>query len=81
MAEYALLLALAYAVPVAIAVSHRSPSALLPLLTLPLAVPLLRAVARERGRDLNRRLGGTARLLLLHGIGWAVGLGLVGRLP
>jgi 1,4-dihydroxy-2-naphthoate octaprenyltransferase len=80
-AEYALLLALAYAVPVGVAVSRHSPSALLPLLTLPLAVPLLRAVARERGRDLNRRLGGTARLLLLHGIGWAVGLSLVGRLP
>ncbi|HEX4621546.1 MAG TPA: 1,4-dihydroxy-2-naphthoate polyprenyltransferase [Myxococcaceae bacterium] len=80
-AEYALLLALAYAVPVGVAVSSRAPGALLPLLTVPLAVSLLRAVARERGRDLNRRLGGTARLLLLHGIAWAVGLSLLGRLP
>lgn len=78
-AEYALLVASAYLVPVALfsgAVS--GPLVLLPLATLPLAVGLVRAVARERGRALNPLLGRTARLLFLTGILLAVGIALGG---
>ena len=74
-AEYTLLIASAYLVPVALfsgAVS--GPLVLLPLATLPLAVGLVRAVARERGRALNALLGRTARLLFLTGILLAVGI-------
>lgn len=78
-AEYALLVASAYLVPVALfsgAVS--GPLVLLPLATLPLGVGLVRAVARERGRALNPLLGRTARLLFLTGILLAVGIALGG---
>jgi 1,4-dihydroxy-2-naphthoate octaprenyltransferase len=80
-AEYGVLLALAYAVPWWVAWSRSSVVYLLPLLTAPLGVSLVRAVGRERGRELNRRLAGTARLLFLYGTAWAAGLGLAGRLP
>ena len=77
-AEYALLLVLAYAAPLGWALDSRSPWALLPWVTAPWAVRLARAVATERGRALNGRLAGTAKLLVAHGLLWAVGLG-VGR--
>ena len=38
----------------------------------------MRRVARERGRALNARLAETARLLLVHGLLWAVGIGVAG---
>jgi 1,4-dihydroxy-2-naphthoate octaprenyltransferase len=69
LAEYYLLVAAAYAVPVAI-----GGWAMLPLVTLPLAVPLCVQVARREGRPLNDTLAGTARLLLLHSLLFAVGL-------
>lgn len=73
--EYALLLALAYAVPVFLAThEQRGRFVLLPLLTLPMARRLLRAVASETGRALNARLAGTAQLLLLFGLLLALGL-------
>jgi 1,4-dihydroxy-2-naphthoate polyprenyltransferase len=89
--EYALLLAIAYAVPVALVVlwlagagppASATPLAaalLLPLLTLPMAWPLLRTVRQfgER-RELNLALKGTARLSLLHSLLFAVGLALAG---
>jgi hypothetical protein len=34
----------------------------------------MRAVAREKGRDLNARLAGTAKLLLLFGVLFALGI-------
>jgi 1,4-dihydroxy-2-naphthoate octaprenyltransferase len=75
--EYALLVASAYVVPVLLVVTGRSgPLVLLPLVTLPLAVGLIRAVARERGRALNSLLARTARLLFLQGILFAGGLAL-----
>ena len=67
-AEYLALLAASYAVPVA-----------LPLLTLPVAVRLARAVAVEEGRVLNLRLAGTAKLLMVHGVLFAAGLALSAR--
>ena len=77
--EYAALLALAYAAPawLFLVAGWRWP-VLLPLLSLPLAAALLRAVATEEGRALNARLGGTARLLLVHGALLALGLVLAG---
>lgn len=75
-AEYALLLASAYAVPVAmVLLQHGGPLTLLPLLTLPIAVPLVRTVATQhQGPILNRTLARTAMLLLLHGVLFAIGI-------
>lgn len=73
--EYGLLLALSYAVPLFLATSSaRGRFVLLPLLTLPLARKLMRAVATEKGRDLNARLAGTAKLLLLFGLLFTLGI-------
>lgn len=75
--EYGLLLALAYAVPLYLATSaSQGRLVLLPLLTLPLGRRLLRAVATEQGRALNARLAGTAQLLLIYGILFALGIAL-----
>jgi 1,4-dihydroxy-2-naphthoate polyprenyltransferase len=75
--EYGLLLALSYAVPLFLATgSARGRFVLLPLLTLPLARKLMRAVATERGRELNARLAGTAKLLLLFGLLFTLGIAL-----
>jgi len=75
--EYGLLLAFAYAVPLYLATSSaRGRFALLPLLTLPLARRLMRAVATETGRALNARLAGTAQLLFLFGVLFAAGIAL-----
>jgi 1,4-dihydroxy-2-naphthoate octaprenyltransferase len=47
---------------------------LLPWLSLPLAVSLVRTVFREQGRPLNRALAGTGRLHMLFGLLLAIGL-------
>ena len=47
---------------------------LLPLLSLPLALPLLRTVLREDGPPLNRALKGTGQLELVFGLLLALGL-------
>jgi 1,4-dihydroxy-2-naphthoate octaprenyltransferase len=74
-AEYAALLALAYAAPVAAVLwARRAPWALLPLVTLPLALRLVRKLATEEGRPLNACLTGTAKLLLAYGALFAGGL-------
>lgn len=75
LAEYALLLATAYAVPaLLVARGDRGPLALLPLATLPLGARLLARVARTEGKALNPLLAGTAKLLALHGLLFAAGL-------
>lgn len=75
--EYGLLLALAYAVPLYLATSAtQGRFVLLPLVTLPLGRKLMRAVATERGRDLNARLAGTAKLLLVFGLLLTLGIAL-----
>jgi 1,4-dihydroxy-2-naphthoate octaprenyltransferase len=75
--EYGLLLAISYAVPLFLATSQaRGRFVLLPLLTLPLARGLMRAVASEQGRALNARLAGTAKLLLLFGLLLSLGIAL-----
>ena len=90
-AEFGALLGLAYAVPVILLVAFMGGLAptgatwlgtlglLLPLLTLPLARPLIASV-RDFGepRELNLVLKGTARLGLWHGLLFALGLALSG---
>ncbi len=77
--EYALLLAVAYAVPLGLAMTGR-PWTALPLLTAPLAFARLRAlVAAVDGPEHNRLLAATAQLLMLHGALFAAGLALAGR--
>ena len=71
-AEYAGLLLAAYAVPVALV--GRGVWMLLPLVTLPFGIALLRAIAGEDGRALNVRLPQPARLLAAHGALFAVGI-------
>ncbi len=82
LAEYGLLLVLAYAVPLLVAGlglaagAHSWAWAALPVLTLPVALRLARQVARSSGAALNPLLVGTAKLLVLHGVLWTIGLGL-----
>jgi 1,4-dihydroxy-2-naphthoate octaprenyltransferase len=74
--EYAVLLGLAYAVPVLlVAANQASPWALLPLLSAPLAIRLVRRVWRENGPALNATLVLTAKLLFVHSALLAIGLG------
>ncbi len=75
-AEYALLLAAAYAVPLLLWLrGDASPAVLLPLATLPIAVRCLRVLmSRRDGPALNRCLATTARLLLAYSLAFAVGI-------
>jgi 1,4-dihydroxy-2-naphthoate octaprenyltransferase len=80
--EYGLLLAVSYAVPLYLATSSaQGRFVLLPLVTLPLARRLMRAVATEQGRALNARLAGTAQLLLLFGVLLTLGIALDHAFP
>ena len=74
-AEYALLVILSYLVPLAMWLSGvAGPWVLLAWLSTPLAWPLWQLISREHGRILNKGLAGTARLELVYGILFAVGL-------
>jgi 1,4-dihydroxy-2-naphthoate octaprenyltransferase len=74
-AEYAALLALAFAAPaLAVVALHLRAWALLPLATLPVALVLFRKLATLEGRPLNDCLAGTAKLLLLYGALFAAGI-------
>lgn len=78
--EYVLLTALAFLTPLALfALGYASAWALLPLLALPLAVSPVRIVLTKAGAPLNAALGGTARLLFVHGVLFSVGLFLGSR--
>lgn len=74
-AEYVLLLLVAFACPV-VTVLTRQGSAwtLLALLAAPVAVPPLRRVLTQGGAALNPALGGTARLQMVFGVLYAIGL-------
>jgi 1,4-dihydroxy-2-naphthoate octaprenyltransferase len=77
--EYAVLLVAAYAIPVALYATGRTGAwGLLPLVSSPLAAIELRGVIASTGGALNRHLAGTARLLLVHGALFGLGLGLGG---
>jgi 1,4-dihydroxy-2-naphthoate polyprenyltransferase len=72
--EYGALLAIAYAIPIGLAVAGRS-WAWLPVVSAPLAIARLRAViAADGGPAFNRCLAATAQLLLVHGALFAAGL-------
>jgi 1,4-dihydroxy-2-naphthoate octaprenyltransferase len=73
--EYALMLLLAYAVPVVLWLAYgMRPWVLLPLLTIPLAVQHARAVWTVLGPKLNKTLGGTAQLAVLYALLFAAGI-------
>lgn len=73
-AEYGILLSVAYAVPAGVFLAGGSWGWLLPCLTLPEAASLARRISRAEGRLLNPLLGRTARLLGLHGLLLASGI-------
>ena len=73
-AEYVACLAVAYVVPVVMAARGYGPWVMLPLVTLPLAGERLRDLLRLEGTALNATLAGTAQLLLLFGLVFAVGV-------
>jgi 1,4-dihydroxy-2-naphthoate octaprenyltransferase len=79
--EYGLLLAVAYLVPAMLEPNGGGLTVLLPLLTIPLALPLFRTVRTfDEPRQLNPVLKATARLALVHGLLFALGLALWGSL-
>ncbi len=78
-AEYGILLAAAFAVPVVLLVAGYGVAEVLPLLSAFLAWPLLRTVRDfSEPRQLNAVLAGTARLALVFGLLFAVALALRG---
>lgn len=73
--EYAALLFAAYVVPAYLYLSGRvGLPVLLPYVTVPLAFVLAWGVASESGKALNGRLAGTAKLMLVFGILFTIGL-------
>ncbi len=79
-AEYALLLAVSYLVPLGLFRGAGRPWILLPLATLPLAGLLLRQLLEREGKALNATLVDSARLLVLFGALFAAGIALAGPL-
>jgi 1,4-dihydroxy-2-naphthoate octaprenyltransferase len=78
-AEYGLLVAVAYLAPIVLLLREAGLAVLLPLLSAPLALPLLRVVrAGGDPRRLNAVLAGTARLSLVFAALLALGLALPG---
>lgn len=77
--EYFLLVGLAYLIPLLMWLTGVStPWVLLAWLSLPLVGPLVQLIMHEKGRPLNQALAGTARLELVYGFLFSVGL-IVGR--
>jgi 1,4-dihydroxy-2-naphthoate octaprenyltransferase len=73
--EYIALLVVAYAAPIILWLGFGlQPWALLPFLTLPLAVRLARGVLTVSGPALNRTLAGTAQLAVWFAVALAVGI-------
>jgi 1,4-dihydroxy-2-naphthoate octaprenyltransferase len=78
-AEFGTLIVAAFAVPVVLLVAGYGIAQVLPLLSAPLAWPLLRTVRDfSEPRQLNAVLAGTARLALVFGLLFAVALALRG---
>lgn len=73
--EYALLLVVSYATPIVMFfLGWSSAWVCLPLLTIPSAIQLFRSVVTDRGVALNQTLAGTAKLLSLFGVLFAIGI-------
>jgi 1,4-dihydroxy-2-naphthoate octaprenyltransferase len=80
--EFLGLLALAYLVPVGLALAGYHPAVLLPLATLPIAVSLARTVCtRTDGTALNPALETNGKLVAAHAVLFAAGLAAPGLLP
>lgn len=76
--EYNLLLLLSYLMPPLMWLSGGANiGVFMAWISLPLAIPLIRLVNTETGRELNQALVGTARLALIYGVLLSVGLGIV----
>jgi 1,4-dihydroxy-2-naphthoate octaprenyltransferase len=74
-AEYALLLIVAYGVPVVLwLVGNFRPLIVLPLATLPISIALFHKLRLESGRALNAVLVASARVLFLFGVLLAIGI-------
>jgi 1,4-dihydroxy-2-naphthoate polyprenyltransferase len=74
-AEYVILLGLSYLTPVLMWLSGVTNAwVLLAFGSLPLVFPLVKTIMTVEGRPLNKALGGTARLELVFGILFAIGL-------
>jgi 1,4-dihydroxy-2-naphthoate octaprenyltransferase len=73
--EYALLLLVSYAIPIVLyALGWCSAWVCLPLLTLPWSLRLLQSLIHARGVALNQTLAGTAKLLSVFGVLFAIGI-------
>jgi 1,4-dihydroxy-2-naphthoate polyprenyltransferase len=73
--QYRALIAVSYLTPLALALSQATgPEVLLPIVSLPLALKTERAVNSTEGRALNPLLAATAKLLLIFGVLFALGL-------
>lgn len=75
-AEYFLLVVFSYAYCIYFAVVENRDTALLPLLSLPMSISQLKAVAfrGKDGQDLNDHVGGTAKLQMVYCILLSIGL-------
>ncbi len=72
---YFLLVLIAYFIPpVLFAFKLSSFYILLPLVSMPLALPLLATISEKKGRVLNETLAGTARLSLIYSILFSLGI-------
>ncbi len=71
---YVLLMLLAYAVPLFMVRAGYSAWCLLSLLSLPLAVGMVRTLYSSEGRALNQVLAGTGKVLTVHGLLFSAGL-------
>ncbi len=77
--EYAALLAVAFIVPVGLALAGHAWPVLLPVLAAPLALPMWRTIRTfTEPRQLNPVLKSTARLTLVHAVLFAAGLAIAG---
>lgn len=77
MLEYGFCLSVAYLTPLFIFVTFQKHLwYLLPILTLPEAIRLFRFIQVTEGRNLNKALAGTARLVLWYGVFMAMGISL-----
>ena len=73
--EYAALLGVAYLTPPLLLLQQAAqPWVLLPLVTVPRATLVLSQLLRREGRELNATLVGTAKLMVLYGVLFAVGI-------
>jgi 1,4-dihydroxy-2-naphthoate octaprenyltransferase len=73
--EYLLLVAFSYVVPPLMWLTGVStPGTMLAWLSLPLVGPLAQSIMRQKGRPLNQALAGTARLELVYGFLFSVGI-------